>query len=198
MKFRKKSVHKNASHNEVGDVCNESLFCKNCGVKLPPSSNYCPSCGERTSADVPPRVKPSFGTFTDSRTGHVYRTAKIGSSVWMCENLDYMVTDDVRFDSGDPEYNEIFTHMGAVIACPVGWHLPTKSEWNELNNAIKYSDELSQCMYTGLQDTSPPWPFWGQDCFVLVDENGFVTEISDEGLDGNDNSGGCFLRCVKD
>ena len=58
----------------------------------------------------------------DDRDGRIYRYVRIDIQNWMAENLNY----------GDTAYswNE------AKTACPAGWHLPSKEEWDYLFRSI--------------------------------------------------------------
>ena len=58
----------------------------------------------------------------DDRDGRIYRYVRIDIQNWMAENLNY----------GDTAYswNE------AKTACPDGWHLPSKEEWNYMFRSI--------------------------------------------------------------
>lgn len=74
-------------------------------------------------------------TFTDQRDGNVYRTVKIGEQVWLAENFNYE-TEGSAFFNDNPIYGEkygrLYDFETAKKVCPVGWHLPTCLDWDEL------------------------------------------------------------------
>ncbi len=107
-----------------------------------------------------------YGAFKDSRDGRIYKTVKIGSQVWMAENLN---TD--RFRNGDtiPEaktseeweaagknqqpawcyyenspsngikYGKLYNWFAVMDPrglAPKGWHMPSDAEWTALTDYL--------------------------------------------------------------
>jgi len=92
--------------------------------------------------------------------GNVYDTVVIGTQVWLKENLKTtryrdgtpipLVTDNDKWASmttgaycwynNNPGYKEnygaLYNWYAAGYACPVGWHVPTKEEWETLINYV--------------------------------------------------------------
>ena len=69
-----------------------------------------------------------------------YKTAKIGNQVWMAENMNYKTSIGKSwcFEDDDfycQKYGRLYDWSTAAKVCPVGWHLPSDSEWNELEKA---------------------------------------------------------------
>ncbi|HBB91785.1 MAG: hypothetical protein A2X22_08160 [Bacteroidetes bacterium GWF2_49_14] len=107
-----------------------------------------------------PDVNGEFNTFTDTRDGHIYKYVKLGSQVWMAENLAflpkvdrassgsatapyYYVYDyhgqDVDYAKQTGNYNQygvLYNWPAAVSACPPGWHLPSDAEWKQLEQYL--------------------------------------------------------------
>jgi uncharacterized protein (TIGR02145 family) len=103
---------------------------------------------------------PVYGSFTDTRDGHVYKTVTIGNQVWLAENLaylpaispssagsetepyyyvyDYEGTDmaSAKNNANYATYGVLYNWTAAMVACPPGWHLPTDAEWTELENYL--------------------------------------------------------------
>jgi len=70
------------------------------------------------------------GSFTDNRDGKIYRWVRIGSQVWMAENLNY-ITDYSRSISSK-KYGQLYEWNEAQRVCPVGWRLPSIADWERL------------------------------------------------------------------
>ena len=100
------------------------------------------------------------GSFTDSRDGNVYKTVKIGSQTWMAENLKYLPNvvgpgtgsnttsyyyvygydgtsvSSAKATSNYKTYGVLYNWPAAKQSCPSGWHLPSDSEWEQMENYL--------------------------------------------------------------
>jgi uncharacterized protein (TIGR02145 family) len=96
---------------------------------------------------------------TDSRDNETYAVIKIGDDCWMAENLRYDVpgvfgsSDTVNSANPSLAYGRLYdwatlmngastsssNPSGVQGICPSGWHLPSDSEWNELEMALGMS-----------------------------------------------------------
>ena len=113
---------------------------------------------ENNQTDTIPTESPVSlaGTFTDSRDGHTYKCIKIGTQIWMAENLAFLPdvspsrdgaqskpfyyvcdyngtnTDEAKATSNYKNYGVLYNWMAAIKACPAGWHIPSNEEWEQL------------------------------------------------------------------
>jgi uncharacterized protein (TIGR02145 family) len=57
----------------------------------------------------------------------------IGGKEWMAENLNYDIADGTGSWCYDcDKYGPLYDWSTAMTACPAGWHLPSRAEWDSL------------------------------------------------------------------
>ncbi len=96
------------------------------------------------------KLKPQF---CDERDGKKYVYVEINGKTWMAENLNYS-TDNSLCYGNESESCDTFGRLyfwidvmngtlssdgnpsGVRGVCPSGWHLPSRSEWNELADFV--------------------------------------------------------------
>lgn len=150
------------------------------GVIPPPdeahASHPIGMCGTR---HYEPRLE-----FCDTRDNHIYRMVKIGTQVWMAENLDYgtMIPGTANQtqkgqkyclsnDSGkcaalyqwaeavdlDPSYNKKTAGLTGPVQgiCPAGWRLPMPSDWETLKHVVDQAQ--------GAQNEAPSLMYYSLD-----------------------------------
>jgi uncharacterized protein (TIGR02145 family) len=115
----------------------------------------------------------SISSFTDSRDGNDYKTVTIGGQVWMAENLRYLPTVggpskdsdttpcyyvygyegknviDAKERTNYSTYGVLYNWQAAKEACPVGWHLPSNVEWQQLVDYIGGKEAGGKLKETG-------------------------------------------------
>jgi uncharacterized protein (TIGR02145 family) len=153
------------------------------------------------------------GTITDSRDGNTYNTINIGQQCWMAENLKYLpqVTGpNNQWNSTSPRYavygyvavnnsvtdamllgnyqnyGTLYNWSAAITACPDGWHLPNRNEWDVLIDYLSSDFNISnENIPTGasyaLRSCRSNNSVLGCNCLVNTQPYWYSTGISNTG-----------------
>jgi uncharacterized protein (TIGR02145 family) len=140
-------------------------------------SNSCQKSGQ----DEPEQEEEQEeeNTFIDNRDGKQYKWIKIGTQVWMAENLAYLPSVNKFSDESMTEpcyyvygydgnstteaksaenyktYGVLYNWPAAAVACPAGWHLPADAEWKVLEMYLGMSqEEADKIGYRGTDEGS--------------------------------------------
>ena len=127
------------------------------------------------------------GTFTDDRDGQVYKYTTIGNQVWMAENLkydaEYSVCLDEYVTSNKEKINGFCEKYGRYYSlqkngmydgllndsliksvCPLGWHVPSLSEWMVMLSSIGWDDAYKSSDRLRIEKDWPHYHVGTNDC----------------------------------
>lgn len=83
-------------------------------------------------------------SFTDARDGKVYRTINVGNQTWMADNLNYVTTEGSWcYNDNNVECSQngrLYKWITALNACPEGWRLPTKDDYEKLIRNLEQNE----------------------------------------------------------
>lgn len=71
-------------------------------------------------------------TLTDSRDGQQYDIITVGDKRWLLQDLNYETVGSVCYDDVETNcdvYGRLYDYEAAQQACPSGWHMATRSEY---------------------------------------------------------------------
>jgi len=132
-----------------GEPASEPVYVNGKQIGETPFSGSVPLCADvrigtgREAVDVKLKqnekvehtYKSSNKSFTDERDGKKYRTIAINKQTWMAENLNYNASGSKCYDNNSVNcnrYGRLYNWETAKSACPKGWRLPSKAEWDVL------------------------------------------------------------------
>ena len=125
------------------------------------NDNYCGDKATRYGSvrclqDDDVHAEVTIGSMIDVRDGQTYKTVSINAQTWMAENLNYKVDSSFcykKLDDNCSKYGRLYRWAAAIGkpenecgygkscseflgfvqgACPEGWHVPSKVEWETL------------------------------------------------------------------
>ena len=168
-----------------------------------------------TACSAKKKIVYHYGSFTDERDGHVYKTIKIGNQTWMAENLAYIFKPGPK--GAESNYYQFGVDLNKICgrlynfdallqgAAPKGWHVPSDKEWREMEDASPDPITALKILYGGEYGTGKFSYFGEKAAFYTSTQDGYpiITRYINKGdhtIYTNKQGIGWQLsvRCVKD
>lgn len=110
---------------------------------------------------------------TDPRDGQRYLVRNYGSKIWMVQNLNFRTTNSKYYMDDSTKFAKdfglLYLYDEAVDACPPGWKLPAKTDWDDLFKSCGQSEEK---VYASILE--PGTRLWQKNFEVkITNSNGF-------------------------
>ncbi len=188
------------------------------------------SKNNNAASQVASEPKAAEGFFTDSRDGHKYKIMQIEEQTWMAENLRYSGVKHYSVDGdskNDAVYGFLYEWQEAKQACPVGWHLPSEEDFEDLIDYVggdnktgaenlratiwSYADDQSGKEMTGF-GALPAGLYLAGDYYNFGEDAGFWSSTEEDSsnayglsiekrsvyLGSGAKTGAFSVRCLKD
>jgi uncharacterized protein (TIGR02145 family) len=138
-------------YNPATQFCYNGTPTNKCGGKdYNPEKEFCYNnskvgdfCGSRTETFDPDLYECKAGDKIYLKTpvsyeGQNYDAVLIGEQTWLAQNLNYNVAGSVchnNVPANCDTYGRMYEWETALTVCPIGWHLPSDAEFNDLIEA---------------------------------------------------------------
>jgi len=104
-------------------------------------THVAPPASTRSPYDILGAPTVLRDTLIDIRDDKAYKAVKIGAKWWTAENLNYDTANGAgswcyKGDTSNcGKYGRLYDWNTAQTACPAGWHLPSRGEWDDMIRA---------------------------------------------------------------
>ncbi len=144
----------------------------------------------------------SYGEYTDPRDGQKYRTANIGHTKWLAQNMNFATESSLCYDN-DPAackaQGRLYTWHDAQVICPEGWHIPNKQEYRDLMvMAHFYDKQRYDLTHIGFSPTPSGYAYENE--FKQVNKSAYLWTSEDSLFNEDKDRGGqfCFELSLDD
>lgn len=104
-----------------------------------PSSKATAAQKDVPATNITKKNEQNVNIINDSRDGKSYQIVNFNGLNWMTENLNYAIDGSACYENNldnCEKYGRLYTWNQAKKACPKGWRLPSKNEWNNAPKGI--------------------------------------------------------------